>query len=192
MPILNSSRGSFVGVEVSVYGLAQTQRALKSLAPEAEKALSRGIRTALNKARDKARARIPTTPPMSGWRTGAAARGRSRGGAGWPAWDASKARAGITVGRGAARGTRRTSTLSVAWQLRSTDAAGTIFDKSANSSTPVGAQFIANLDRAGRAQRVLWPAWLEEREDAMRTIEAEIHKAEAVVQRLLDEVEGAA
>lgn len=184
MPIIQQG-GRSHGVELNVYGLQQTERALKALAPEVGKAMNKAIRAALNKTRDAARARIPDTPPMSGWRGSAAKRGRARGGAGWPAWDAGKARAGISVNRGQARG-RRLASVAVAWRLQSTDGAGTIFDKSAEGHTPVGEQFVRNLDREGKAQRVLWPAWLATRDDAMRVINTEIDHAEAVVQRLVD------
>lgn len=183
MPIVQGGRST--GVELNVYGLEQTERALKALAPEVGKALDKAIRQALNKTRDAARGRIPDTPPMSGWRTTGATRGRSRGGAGWPAWDAGKARAGISVRRGQARG-RRLSSVAVAWRVQSTDGAGTIFDKATEGHGSVGEQFIANLDREGKAQRVLWPAWLATRDDALRTINTEIDHAEAVVQRLVD------
>jgi hypothetical protein len=183
VPIIQSGRST--GVELNVYGLQQTERALKAIAPEVGKALDKAIRQALNKTRDAARGRIPDTPPMSGWRTGSAARGRARGGAGWPGWDAGKARAGIKVGKGQARG-RRLSSVAVAWRVQSSDGAGTIFDKSAQGHSPVGEQFVRNLDRFSKAQRVLWPAWLATRDEALRTIEVEIHHAESVVQRFID------
>lgn len=186
MPVVRGSESALVGVEIAVYNLAEVQRALKAIAPTVEKEMNRAIRTALNETRDVARARIPDSPPMSGWRQGAAAKGRSRGGAGWPGWNPGAMRAGITVGRGNGRG-RRISSINVAWRLQSSEAAATIFDKAAEGHSSVGEQFVSNLhDREGTAQRVLWPAWLATRKVALEEVAAAIGRAEQVVQSYID------
>jgi len=185
VPVIASSSQK-IGVEIAVYNLAQVERALKALAPEVGKGMNTAIRTALNVTRDEARRRIWDTPPMSGWSTTPAGKGRSRGGAGWPAWDTGRMRAGITVNKGQARGTQGLAAIAVAWRLQSTEAAATIFDKATESHSTVGAQFIENLNNRASAQRVLWPAWLKTRQQALQSVEAAIRHAEAVVQSQID------
>lgn len=177
-----------LGVSIQVLGYQQTVRALHALAPAVEKALNTEIRESLNVTRDLARSLIPTGAPMSGWSTSDTAKPRTRRAGGFPSWQPDRMRAGITVGRGSARGTRGLSSISVAWQLRSSDGAATIYDKAGQKTGGEGSgvQFIANLNRARHAQRVLWPAWLKTRTEAMRRITEAIEAAEKVLNTEID------
>lgn len=176
------------GVAIKVYGLAQLERALRSLDPDVVKEMNGAIRRALNDTRDTARSRIWDEPPMSGWSTKPATVGRTRGGAGWPEWNPSEMRAGITVRKGAERGLR--TGVAVAWRVRSDQAAATIYDKAADGHSARGSQFVANLNRRGKAQRDLWPAWLATRRHALADIEAAVNRAQRRLQQRADQIDG--
>jgi hypothetical protein len=179
------SSGNGLGVEVAVYGLQQTERALHALAPDVEKALNKEIRESLNVVRDLARGLVPADSPMSGWTK-----------SGRYGWNPDVMRVGMTVGRGSARGTRGLSTISVAWQLRSNQAAATIYDKAGTKTegSGTGVQFIRNIRAASgrKGQRLLWPAWLMHREATMKRIEEAIHRAEQKLQQAIDQADRAA
>lgn len=176
-----------VGIEI--HGLQQLDRALRQLSPDVGKQMNRSIRTSLNKVRDTARGRIGSDSPMSGWSTSPARRGRTRGGQGWPAFDAGAARAGITVRKGSEYGLR--SGVSVAWRVRSENSVATIIDKAATSHSARGRQFIANLDRrSGKSQRILWPAWLATRRVALTQIRVAVSEAEKALQERADKIDG--
>jgi hypothetical protein len=180
-----------LGIDIAVYGLRELERALKAFSPDVAKEMNGSIRSALNVTRDRARARIPNQSPMSGWSSTGSGRGRSRGGAGWPGFDPSRARAGITVRKGNARNARGRSTLAVAWRLESRDPAATIFDKSAVGHSSVGRQFVDNLNTGfGKSQRVLWPAWLQTRTLALAEVEAAINRAQQRLQQAADRIDG--
>ena len=193
------------GVEIAVYGLAKTEKVLRQLAisgdgesGEVVQILNSEIRQALNVTRDNARKRIPSEPPMSGWSKNSVKRGRTRGGSGWPSWDAGKARGGIKVGKGQSSKAKSLTTISVAWRLESSDAAGTIYDKAGTKTqgSGSGVQFIKNIAAASGVntphQRVLWPAWLATRSEALASISTAIHKMEARFNAILDRMDSAA
>lgn len=180
------------GVSVAIYGLAELERTLKSMAPDLRKQMDKGIRDGLRPTLTAARARIPSNPPLSGWSTTGAASGRTRGGVGWPAWDPRGGRAGISVRRGSPWGRRRT-TVAVAWRIESRDASATIFDKAVSGHSPQWQNFVAVLtERFGKSQRVLWPAWLATREAAMTSVENAVRDAEAALQSRVDAIDGRA
>ena len=176
------------GVAIKVYGLAQLERALRQLDPDVAKEMNSSIRRSLNAARDAARARIWDEPPMSGWSTKGATVGRTRGGAGWPEWNPSEMRSGITVRKGAERGIR--TGVAVAWRIRSDSPAATIYDKAENGHSARGTQFISNLNRRAKAQRDLWPAWLATRKHALADIEAAVNRAQRRLQQRADQIDG--
>lgn len=183
MPVVSSQAG--YGVDIVVYGLAETERALRQVAPDVKKAMDKSIRAALGSTVSVARGRLPQSP-MSGWRAGAAAKGRTRGGAGWPGWEPQRGAARITIRRGSAFRRGRGSAVTTAWRIQSDDAAATIFDKAAVGHSRSGKQFVANLDGFGKAQRVLWPAWLATRDEAMTKVQAAITQAEQHLQSIID------
>lgn len=72
---------------VKVEGAAGTLKALAQFEPDMAKAIGKELNKIGRDVRDTARALVPDQPPMHGWRTVPAVRGRTRGGAGWPAWN---------------------------------------------------------------------------------------------------------
>jgi hypothetical protein len=139
-------------------GLNETLTALDAFDKQAVKAFERVINTELGKAKDDARALVPKTPPMSGWRTIEPFKpSATRGGAGWPAWDYGEIVKQIGTTK-AQRRVRRDYTTS-AGSLRNGYSSGAIFEVAGRlpiSHGKRGTQFIENLNRYGRASRLIW------------------------------------
>lgn len=130
-----------------VTGVRETLAALKSIDKKLERESRKRMRAAVAPLQNAARALIPSDPPMSGW-----TRGRY-------AFDGAKAKSGVkvVVGGRAAKGKN-------VWPLvtmNQTNAAGAIYDmagRRSGGSSASGRQFIANLNRHGRASRSMWKA----------------------------------
>ena len=138
-------------------GVKETLDALKEFDKGAVRKFNRVINEELLKAESLAKGFIPGDPPMRGWRTVPATNPRKtvRGGAGWPAWDAGKARDGIkkTRRQGKVRGDYTTS----AGALIQEDASGAIFEVAGRRSGSVN-QFTYNLNGGHLASRAIWRA----------------------------------
>lgn len=183
-----SGRRTKAGFEIGVMGLAGTQRALKNMAPDLAKVMDNELKQAVAPVIAGAKRLIPSDSPMSGWRTTAAKNGTSRGGAGWPAWDSSKAKAGIVWRKGKPKGSNGPRIGRVAYSLQSKDAAAAIFETAGRRSTGkqggshnpnAGKRFIDTLNqRNGTASRALWESWDRNRTNTNRSIVAAINKAE--------------
>ena len=96
---------------VVLTGLKETLKALESFDKQAVQDFTKVINTELGNAKRDAQALVSSDPPLSGWVTTPAANPRSRGGAGWPAWDQSVIKSGISVSK-AERKVRRDYTTS--------------------------------------------------------------------------------
>ena len=136
-------------------GMKETLDALKEFDKDAVRGFNRVINEELVRAETLAKGFTPGDPPMSGWRTVPAKNPRSRGGAGWPAWDSSKVKEGIkkTRRQGRVRGDYTTS----AGALIQEDASGAIFEVAGRRSGSVN-QFTTNLNNDKRASRAIWAA----------------------------------
>jgi hypothetical protein len=141
-------------------GIKETIDALKEFDKDAVKRFNKVINTELAGAQRDARNIISEEPPMSGWRKADAAKGRVRGGKGWPGWDAGEIKSKITKtkAQGKVRGDYTTS----AGALLNKSAAGAIFEV-AGKKTKAGFgnssadQFLRSLgNRFGKASRVVW------------------------------------
>ena len=87
-------------LSVRVVGADQAIRALRTMEPETARQVGREIASVGKDIASYIESIAPPQPPMSGWRTIPAARPRSRGTAGWPAWQpitATSARRGVSV-----------------------------------------------------------------------------------------------
>lgn len=156
-----------VDLKVTVTGLEQLKKELASVAPDLKSELLKTFRDKANEVATLGRSRIPGFSPMSGWRTKPAVKGRTRGGAGWPAWDSARAQAGIRV----RQGVRDTSGRGYSFGYRVINASpsGMIFElagrtnggKQGLSNNPnAGKGFIDNLNAGhGRAGRSIWQAY---------------------------------
>lgn len=122
---------------VQIVGADQALKALRSLEPSVAREVGREVSQIGRRIQSRVIESAPSSPPMSGWRTTPAASGRTRGGAGWPAWEkigATSRRSGMSV--------RVTTTSAVAAIYES---AGAVSDGNSDN----GAQFIRNLSRYG-------------------------------------------
>lgn len=170
-------------LSIRVEGADQAIRALRTLEPETAKQVGREISAVGKDIAAYIRTNAPTDPPMSGWREVAATRGRTRGGAGWPAWapiSASSARRGTTV------------------TVTMTGATAAIYESAGKvnpggvSTHPDGAQFIRNLSRHGRlvrsggrprVGRLAGKAIVEKYPEAIRQVQAACDRAVDAVNR---------
>ena len=161
-------------------GIKETIDALKEFDKDAVKRFNKVINTELAGAQRDARNIISEEPPMSGWRKADAAKGRVRGGKGWPGWDAGEIKSKITKtkAQGKVRGDYTTS----AGALLNKSAAGAIFEV-AGKKTKAGFgnssadQFLRTLgNRFGKASRVVW-----------RVVDKDRARIEANVNRALEQ-----
>ena len=161
-------------------GIKETLDALKDFDKDAVKRFNKVINDELAGAEKDARNLISEEPPMSGWRKADAARGKTRGGAGWPGWNAGEIRSKITKTK--AQGKVRKDYTTSAGSLLNKSAAGSIFEVAgrktkATAGRTSSAQFLRNLgNRFGKASRVVW-----------RVVDKDKAKIEANVSRALDE-----
>jgi hypothetical protein len=146
--------------KIVLVGLKETLDALKDFDKDAVKRFKKVINKELSDAQRDAQNLISEDPPMSGWRKLDAARGKTRGGAGWPGWNAGEIRSKITKtkAQGKVKGDYTTS----AGALLNKSAAGSIFEVAGRKSKSTmgggsSAQFLRTLgNRFGKASRVVW------------------------------------
>jgi hypothetical protein len=144
-------------------GIKETIDALKNFDKDAVKRFNKVINNELAGAERDARNIIQDEPPMSGWRKADAAKGRTRGGQGWPGWNAGEIKSKITKtkAQGKVRGDYTTS----AGALLNKSAAGSIFEVAGRVASGTkrmtaqssSGQFLRTLgNRFGKASRVVW------------------------------------
>lgn len=145
------------GMDVVVYGLKDTMKALRSISPDVAKQFTKEIREAISPVQTLARTKVPARP-MRNW--------DDRGTGVWSTrlgWNATKVRQGITINQGG-RG-RRGSGVSVGWKVMNKNAAGAVFEiagRKSSGSTRAGVAFRSNLTlNGGRPSRLIWQAWDE-------------------------------
>jgi hypothetical protein len=144
-------------------GVKQTLKALEAFDKAAVKEFNKVINHELNTAKKEAQAEVSATPPLSGWRTQPAAKPRSRGGAGWPAWDQSVIRSGISTSK--AEGKVRKDYTTSAGALKNRSAAGVIYELAGRTNKT--GKFIRNLDKETfKASRLIWKV-VDKRKDAI-------------------------
>ena len=161
-------------------GIKETLDALKDFDKDAVRRFNKVINNELAGAERDAHNLISEKPPMSGWRKSDAARGKTRGGAGWPGWNAGEIKSKITKtkAQGKVRGDYTTS----AGALLNKSAAGSIFEVAgrktkATAERTSAAQFLRTLgNRFGKASRVVW-----------RVVDKDRSRIEANVARALDD-----
>jgi hypothetical protein len=162
-------------------GIKETIDALKEFDKDAVKRFNKVINTELAGAQRDARNIISEEPPMSGWRKADAAKGRVRGGKGWPGWDAGEIKSKITKTKAQGK-VRKGDYTTSAGALLNKSAAGAIFEV-AGKKTKAGFgnssadQFLRTLgNRFGKASRVVW-----------RVVDKDRARIEANVNRALEQ-----
>jgi len=173
-------------------GIKETVDALKQFDKAAARKFNKVINDELTRAEKSADNLVVqfTNPaygtPMRGWRKTPAANPRTRGGAGWPAWDVSTIQAGITKSRsqGKVRGDYTTS----AGALVNKSAAGAIFEVAGR--TPGSArknQFIRYLSNSfGKASRLIWAVVDKDKEAIQKRVAAALEDAKKTLQTNLN------
>lgn len=172
-------------MRITVTGARETLREIKTLDIELRRQTWKSMRSASKPMLNAARGLVPASPPMRNWRTVEATRGRTRGGAGWPAWDAPSKGVKVKIGGRARRNDRTWPLL----RLTQADAAGAIYDMAGRKSSgngPQGVAFINNLNRIRSASRSIWPAAEQHSDDVQRGVLEALAVAEAHIQRRID------
>ena len=171
-------------------GVKETLTALKDFDKDAVKRFNKVINTELAGAERDAKGLISEDPPMSGWRKADAAKGRTRGGAGAPGWNAPEIQSKITKTKasGKVRGDYTTS----AGALLNKSAAGSIFEvagRKTKSSMSGGssAQFLRTLgNRFGKASRVVWRVVDKDKSRIEQNVARALSEAKAELQKHLN------
>lgn len=173
-------------------GIKETIASLKEFDKDAVKRFNKVINNELSGAQRDARNIIQDSPPMSGWSKSDAVKPRktTRGGKGWPGWDAGEIKSKITKTKaeGKVRGDYTTS----AGALLNKSAAGAIFEV-AGRKTKAGFgsgsadQFLRTLgNRFGKASRVVWRVVDKDRARIEANVNAALEEAKVVLQRHLN------
>ena len=177
-------------------GIKETQDALKEFDKAAARKFNKVINDELTRAERSADNLVVqfTNPvygtPMRGWRKTPATNPRTRGGAGWPAWDVSEIQTGITKSRvqGKTRGDYTTS----AGALVNKSAAGAIFEVAGRNSKPklsrtASDQFLINMgNKFGKASRLIWAVVDKDKEAIQRRVAAALEDAKKTLQTNLN------
>ena len=175
-------------------GIKETIADLKEFDKDAVKRFNKVINTELASAQRDAKAIIPDEPPMSGWRKADAAKGRTRGGAGWPGWNAGEVKSKITKTKAEGK-VRKGDYTTSAGALLNKSAAGAIFEvagRVASGTNRVTAQsssgqFLRTLgNRFGKASRVVWRVVDKDRARIEANVNRALEQAKADLQRHLN------
>ena len=155
-------------MSIKVKGADEAVRVLQTMDAIFAKEIKREISSAGRLVADHAKGMAPGGPTMRGWREIPAARGRTRGGAGWPAWQTP----GVSV-------SRRGASVVIA----STGAVAAIYESAGKNGlgglSPTGGQFIRNnstdpgrpLVQAGKRKgRLMIPAIQQTYPDVIKRI----------------------
>jgi hypothetical protein len=173
-------------------GIKETLDALKQFDKDAVKRFNKVINTELAGAERDAKGLITEDPPMSGWRKADAARGKTRGGAGWPGWNAGEIKSKITKtkAQGKVRGDYTTS----AGALLNKSAAGAIFEVAGRQASGTkkmfaqtsSGQFLRTLEnRFKKASRVVWRVVDKDRSRIEANVARALEQAKADLQKHL-------
>ena len=168
-------------------GLKETLKALEQFDKDAVKSFNKVINSELSSAKKDAQGFVKSEPPLSGWNTQPARRPRTRGGAGWPAWDQSVIRAGISTSKaqGKVRGDYTTS----AGALKNRSAAGVIYELAGRENKK--GNFIKNLEgKVGNASRLIWKSVDKNKERIEKNVAKALEDAKSKLQKNLDTRKG--
>jgi uncharacterized protein YfaP (DUF2135 family) len=172
-------------------GIKETLDALKEFDKDVVKRFNKVINTELAGAERDAKGLIDEEPPMSGWRKADAAKGRTRGGAGWPGWNAGEIRSKITKTKAQGK-VRKGDYTTSAGALLNKSAAGSIFEVAGRKTKPgsgggSSAQFLRTLgNRFGAASRVVWRVVDKDKDKIQANVAKALDDAKAELQRHLN------
>jgi hypothetical protein len=172
---------------IVLYGVKDTVKALEQFDKDAVKRFNKLVNSELNSAKNEAQGFVKSEPPLSGWNTQPARKPRSRGGVGWPAWDQSIIKAGITVSK-AERKVRRDYTTN-AGALKNRSAAGVIYELAGRDNKQ--GNFIKNLEgKVGTASRLIWKSVDKNRPRIEKNVSEALNDLKTQLQKNLEKERG--
>jgi hypothetical protein len=149
-------------------GVKETLKALDSFDKQAVKEFTKVLNSELKNAKQDAQGFVAGAPPLSGWNTQPPAKPRTRGGAGWPAWDQSIIKSGITSTK--VEGKARKDYTTSAGALKNRSAAGVIYELSGRTNRGTGT-FISNLEKKeSQASRLIWKSVDKNRDRIVKNV----------------------
>jgi hypothetical protein len=173
-------------------GIKETLDALKEFDKDAVKRFNKVINTELAGAERDAKGLISEEPPMSGWRKSDAAKPRetTRGGKGWPGWNAGEIKSKVTKTK--VQGKVRSDYTTSAGALLNKSAAGAIFEVAGRKTKAgfgggSGQQFLRTLgNRFGKASRVVWRVVDKDKAKIQANVERALNEAKVQLQKELN------
>jgi hypothetical protein len=183
---------------VIIYGLDKTIKALREYDKTALKRFNKVINDNLSKAERDARRIVDfvgnetgTPAPMRGWVTSygpSKPTTTTRGGSGWPPWVPADIKKGIQKSR--AQGRVRADFTTSAGALVNKSAAGAIFEVAGRKSSGKGRrgqQFIRNLQKWGKASRLVWRIVDRDRDKIVEDVIKAQREANEILQKRFNE-----
>ena len=169
-------------------GVKETLKALQDIDKDAVKKFTKVINSELKSAKQDAQSYVDPEPPLSGWSTQPARNPRSRGGAGWPAWDQSIIKQGISSTK--AEGKVRKDYTTSAGALKNRSAAGVIYELAGRSNRGTGT-FISNLEKeSSQASRLIWKSVDKNKDRIINNVEKAFNDVKTQLQRNLEKERG--
>jgi len=173
-------------------GVKETLKALEAFDKGAVKEFNKVITKELSIAKKEAQSLVTATPPLSGWNTQPAAKPRSRNGAGWPAWDQSIIKSGISSSK--AEGKVRKDYTTSAGALKNKSSAGVIYEVAGRNNKSAGKnKFLSNLkskDSPFMPSRLIWNVVDKRREKIVANVSQALEDAKATLQKNLQKERG--
>jgi hypothetical protein len=174
-------------------GIKETLDALKEFDKDVVKRFNKVINTELAGAERDAKNIITDQPPMSGWRKTDAIRGKTRGGEGWPGWNAGEIKSKITKTKAQGK-VRKGDYTTSAGALLNKSAAGAIFEVAGRQASGTkkmfaqtsSGQFLRTLEnRFKKASRVVWRVVDKDKDRIQANVARALEQAKADLQKHL-------
>jgi hypothetical protein len=166
-------------------GVKETLKALESFDKQAVNEFTKVINSELKIAKQDAQGFVTGEPPLSGWNTSPAVKPRSRGGAGWPAWDQSVIKTGISSTKAEGKVNKSKGYTTSAGALKNRSAAGVIYELAGRTNKT--GRFIKNLEGAvGGASRLIWKSVDKNKDRIERNVSDALEKAKSTLQKNLN------
>ena len=173
---------------VVLTGVKETLKALEKFDKDAVKSFNKIINSELRNAKKDAQGFVKADAPLSGWSTQPARNPRTRNGAGWPAWDQSVIRQGISSSK--AEGKVRRDYTTSAGALKNRSAAGVIYELAGRSNRGTGT-FISNLEKeSSQASRLIWKSVDKNKDRIINNVEKAFSDVKTKLQRNLEKERG--
>jgi hypothetical protein len=164
-------------------GVKETLKALEKFDKDAVKSFNKVINSELRSAKKDAQGFVKADAPLSGWSTQPARNPRTRNGAGWPAWDQSVIKSGISSSK--AEGKVRKDYTTSAGALKNKSAAGVIYELAGRSNRGTGT-FISNLEKKeSQASRLVWKSVDKNKERIINNVEKAFNDVKSKLQKNL-------